>query len=291
MVIIKTIKELTEYVERAARSGVKTGLVPTMGALHDGHLSLVDRSEKENDITIVSLFVNPIQFNNPDDLTNYPRKEEEDFRLLAQRGVDMVFAPSIEEIYPEGLENAVEKKFNLGKAAEVMEGRYRPGHFQGVANIVSRLFQLCRPTRAYFGMKDFQQIIVIRNMIQSEGIDVEIVACPIKRHEDGLAFSSRNMLLTEDQRRAAPEIYDTLSKSVEFSKTHSVEETRRFVISSLDAVPGFKVEYFEIVDASNLLPVEDWEETRFIVGCITVYVGKIRLIDNIFYRGEKEFIE
>lgn len=286
MLIIKSVSELTEYVEKGKRTGVKSGLVPTMGALHEGHLSLVRRSKADNDITIVSLFVNPIQFNNPDDLQSYPRQEEEDYKLLAREGVDVVFAPTEKDIYPEGIEGAREKVYDLGTASEVMEGKYRPGHFQGVANVVSRLFRLCRPTRAYFGMKDFQQIVVIRNMIQSEGIDVEIVACPIKRGDDGLALSSRNQLLTESQRKAAPEIYSTLLESVDYSATHTVAETQKFVVDNLNNVPGFKVEYFEIVDGETLLPVETWEESEYVVGCITVYVGKIRLIDNIFYRGK-----
>ena len=286
MLIIKSVSELTEYVEKGKRTGVKSGLVPTMGALHEGHLSLVRRSKADNDLTIVSLFVNPIQFNNPDDLQSYPRQEEEDYKLLAREGVDVVFAPTEKDIYPEGIEGAREKVYDLGAASEVMEGKYRPGHFQGVANVVSRLFRLCRPTRAYFGMKDFQQIVVIRNMIQSEGIDVEIVACPIKRGDDGLALSSRNQLLTESQRKAAPEIYSTLLESVDYSATHTVAETQKFVVDNLNNVPGFKVEYFEIVDGETLLPVETWEESEYVVGCITVYVGKIRLIDNIFYRGK-----
>lgn len=283
MHIIETVSELLTYVESCRQRGVKTGLVPTMGALHAGHLSLVKRSREENDVTIVSIFVNPTQFNNPTDLATYPRQPEEDFRLLAREGVDMVFAPSEDEIYPDGFDKT--RRFRLGEVAEVMEGKYRPGHFQGVALVVNRLFELCRPTRAYFGMKDFQQIAVIREMLKSEGLDVEIVACPIKREESGLALSSRNQLLTETQRKEASAIHAILKESLEFARTHGVEATRTWVVNRLDAKEGFKVEYFEIVDGETLLPVEEWDEAKYIVGCITVYVGKIRLIDNIEYKG------
>lgn len=282
MQIIEKVSELLTYVENGKRKGLKTGLVPTMGALHEGHLSLVKRSKQDSDITIVSLFVNPLQFNNPDDLKTYPRQPEEDFNLLAREGVDVVFAPSIDEIYPQGFNR--EKIFELGHFAEVMEGKFRPGHFQGVALVVNRLFQLCRPTYAYFGMKDFQQIAVIREMIRNEGLEVEIIPCPIVREESGLALSSRNKLLDENKRREASAIYKTLLASKEYAASHSVEETIKFVIDSLNEREGFKVEYFEIVDASTLLPVEEWSEAERIVGCVTVYVGKVRLIDNIEYK-------
>lgn len=283
MQIIEKVSELLTYVENGKRKGLKTGLVPTMGALHKGHLSLVKRSKQDNDVTIVSLFVNPVQFNNPTDLATYPRQQEEDFKLLAQEGVDVVFAPTVEEIYPEDFDK--NRKFDLGKTAEVMEGIYRPGHFQGVALVVNRLFELCRPTHAYFGMKDFQQIAVIRAMVQKEGLDVEIIACPIVREESGLAFSSRNQLLEEQDKESAPEIFQTLNESKEYSLTHSVEETRQWVSDRINSKENFKLEYFEIVDGETLLPVEEWDEAQYIVGCITVYLGKVRLIDNIVYKG------
>ena len=283
MQIIEKVSELLTYVENGKRKGLKTGLVPTMGALHKGHISLVKRSKQDNDVTIVSLFVNPVQFNNPTDLATYPRQQEEDFKLLAQEGVDVVFAPTVEEIYPEDFDR--NRKFDLGKTAEVMEGIYRPGHFQGVALVVNRLFELCRPTHAYFGMKDFQQIAVIRAMVQKEGLDVEIIACPIVREESGLAFSSRNQLLEEQDKESAPEIFQTLNESKEYSLTHSVEETRQWVSDRINSQENFKLEYFEIVDGETLLPVEEWDEAQYIVGCITVYLGKVRLIDNIVYKG------
>lgn len=282
MQIIRSVSDLVSLVGKTLDNGNSIGLVPTMGALHDGHLSLVSRAVKENDVTIVSVFVNPTQFNNPVDLATYPRKEEDDFRLLEGAGASAVFAPSVEEMYPDG--TVSDHVFDLGTAAEVMEGKYRPGHFQGVAQVVSRLFRLCRPTRAYFGEKDFQQIAVIRNMVASENIDVQIVPVPILRADDGLALSSRNALLTPEQRKVAPEIHAALAYSVVYSREHSVMATHDTVVERINALPFLEVEYFEIVDGKTLLPIEDWEESSDIVGCITVYCGKVRLIDNIRYR-------
>lgn len=284
MIILRTVNDVRSYVSTQRGRGASIGLVPTMGALHSGHLSLVEKAVAENAVVIASVFVNPTQFNNPDDLASYPRNEEEDFRLLSAAGVSAVFAPSVEEIYPGGPSSHCGHVFDLGMAAEVMEGKYRPGHFQGVAQIVSLLFRITEPDRAYFGEKDFQQIAVIRNMVKSEGINVDIVACPIKRADDGLALSSRNSLLTSEQRAIAPEIYSALNDSVEYSRSHSVRATHDTVVERLDAVPGLQVEYFEIVDGRTLAPVEEWEESPWIVGCITVYCGKVRLIDNIAYR-------
>lgn len=282
MQIIRKVSELEQFVGSSLGKGKTIGFVPTMGALHDGHLSLVKRAVAENDVAIASVFVNPTQFNNPTDLATYPRDEESDFRLLAQEGATAVFAPSVEEMYPQGTES--DHVFRLGTAAEVMEGKFRPGHFQGVAQVVSRLFRLVRPTRAYFGEKDFQQIAVIRNMVESEHIDVEIVPVPIKRASDGLALSSRNALLTPGQREVAPGIHAALADSVEYSKDHTVEATRGMVVDRINAIPCMKVEYYEIVDGRTLLPVEEWSESPDVVGCITVYCGDVRLIDNIRYK-------
>lgn len=291
MRIIRTVLDLENYIAEARAKGHSIGLVPTMGALHEGHLSLVERAVADNDTALVSVFVNPTQFNNPRDLATYPRDEESDFRLLAGAGASAVFAPTPEEIYPGWPDPVAPKVYDLGTAAEVMEGKYRPGHFQGVAQVVSRLFELCRPDRAYFGEKDFQQIAVIRNMIKSEGIKVEIVACPIRRGDDGLALSSRNALLSPEGRKEAPEIHRILAQSVDYSKSHSVRATHDSVTEALDANPMLEVEYYEIVDGRTLLPVEEWEESDWIVGCITVYCGdaaepekRVRLIDNITYR-------
>lgn len=282
MQIIRTVSDLESFVDKTLGNGKTIGLVPTMGALHEGHLSLVRKAVEENDVVLVSVFVNPTQFNNPTDLATYPRDEENDFKLLTKAGATAVFAPSVEEMYPDGTKS--DHVFDLGTAADVMEGKFRPGHFQGVAQVVSRLFRLCRPTRAYFGEKDFQQIAVIRNMVASEHIDVQLVPVPIKRADDGLALSSRNALLTEEQRKIAPEIHATLAYSVEYSKEHSVQATHDTVVERLNAMPELEVEYFEIVDGRTLLPVDEWSESPDIVGCITVYCGKVRLIDNIRYK-------
>ena len=273
---------MTQYTVRQRDRGASVGFVPTMGALHEGHMSLVHQAVKENTVVVVSVFVNPIQFNNQDDFEKYPRTEEDDFKLLAAAGVDAVFAPTAEEMYPE---SEVEKKeYSLGRVADVMEGKFRPGHFQGVARVLDILFRLVNPRRAYFGEKDFQQIAVVRNLVKAEGLGVEIVACPIKRASDGLALSSRNSRLDEEQRKLAPEIYAALKYSVEYSKEHSVKATHDTVVERIEAIPGMRVEYFEIVDARTLEPIEEWEESNWIVGCITVYCGEIRLIDNISYR-------
>ena len=282
MKIIRKVAELEDFIADARAHGQKVGLVPTMGALHDGHLSLVKKAVSENEVAVASVFVNPTQFNNPDDLATYPRNEEADFRLLEEAGISAVFAPSVEEIYPAGADEG--HVFDLGEVAEVMEGKFRPGHFQGVAQIVSKLFRLVAPDRAYFGEKDFQQIAVIRRMAATEGIDVDIVACPICREEDGLALSSRNALLRPEERKVAPGIHEALAESVEYSHDHSLQATHDSVVERINAIPFCEVEYFEIVDGQTLKHLEDWDDSDEIVGCITVYCGKVRLIDNIRYK-------
>ena len=283
MKILRTVKDLKEFTLSLKSEGKTVGLVPTMGALHAGHISLVDRAVADNDATIVSVFVNPTQFNNPADLATYPRNEQADFELLEKANATAVFAPSVEEIYPEG-ESEQTHVFDLGSVAEVMEGKFRPGHFQGVAQIVSKLFRMVEPTYAYFGEKDFQQIAVIRRMAMTEGIDINIVSCPIKREDDGLAMSSRNVRLTESQRATAPGIYATLKYSLEYSQAHSVAATHDTVVERINALPECEVEYFSIVDGITLQPIEEWTDSEYIVGCITVYCGDVRLIDNITYR-------
>ncbi|MBR5787358.1 MAG: pantoate--beta-alanine ligase [Muribaculaceae bacterium] len=283
MKILRTVKDLKEFTLSLKNEGKTVGLVPTMGALHAGHISLVDRAVADNDATIVSVFVNPTQFNNPADLATYPRNEQADFELLEKANATAVFAPSVEEIYPEG-ESEQTHVFDLGSVAEVMEGKFRPGHFQGVAQIVSKLFRMVEPTYAYFGEKDFQQIAVIRRMAMTEGIDINIVSCPIKREDDGLAMSSRNVRLTESQRAIAPGIYAALKYSLEYSQAHSVAATHDTVVERINALPECEVEYFSIVDGITLQPIEEWTDSEYIVGCITVYCGDVRLIDNITYR-------
>lgn len=280
MRVVKTISELKSLISGYKQENKAVGLVPTMGALHAGHKSLVDRARKENDIVVVSVFVNPTQFNNKQDLATYPRTEERDCALLEAAGCDVVFMPAVEEVYPE----PDNRQFDLGAVAEVMEGAHRPGHFNGVAQIVSKLFGFVEPDRAYFGEKDFQQIAVIRKMVQLEGFKLQIVACPIKREDDGLALSSRNVRLTAEQRQLAPNIYRVLKESCNFAKSHTVAETEKFVVDSLNALPQMEVEYYSIVDALTMQPVSDWADADSITGCITVYCGEVRLIDNIAYK-------
>ncbi|TFU94081.1 pantoate--beta-alanine ligase [Barnesiella sp. WM24] len=280
MKIIRTVRELKDAVNALKAEGKSVGLVPTMGALHDGHISLVEQARRDNDAVVVSVFVNPTQFNNPDDLRTYPRTEDADCRRLEAAGVDFAFIPSVEEMYPE----PDTRVFELGDVAAVMEGAMRPGHFNGVAQVVSRLFAMVNPDRAYFGEKDFQQIAVIRRMVELEKFAIEIVSCPIKRESDGLAMSSRNVRLSARQREVAPNIYRILKESVEAKASGlSLEETKRKVIEEINAYPEMEVEYYEIVNADDMQPVGDWNDCRQAVGCITVYLGDVRLIDNIKY--------
>ena len=280
MRVVNTISELKSLISGYKQENKTVGLVPTMGALHAGHKSLVDRARKENDIVVVSVFVNPTQFNNKQDLATYPRTEERDCAHLEAAGCDVVFMPAVEEVYRE----PDNRQFALGAVAEVMEGAHRPGHFNGVAQIVSKLFGFVEPDRAYFGEKDFLQIAVIRKMVQLEGFKLQIVACPIKREDDGLALSSRNVRLTAEQRQLAPNIYRVLKESCNFAKSHTVAETEKFVVDSLNALPQMEVEYYSIVDALTMQPVSDWADADSITGCITVYCGEVRLIDNIAYK-------
>lgn len=257
-----------------------------MGALHDGHISLVERARRENDIVIVSVFVNPTQFNNPADLATYPRTEEADCERLRAAGVDYAFIPTVEEIYPE----PDTRVFDLGAVAEVMEGPMRPGHFNGVAQIVSKLFAWAHPSRAYFGEKDFQQIAVIRRMAEVAGFsDIDIVSCPICRADDGLALSSRNVRLTPEQRAAAPGIYRVLRESLNvMADGATVGETEQWVTDRINALPFMRVEYFTIVDGRTMQPITSWGETDYAAGCITVYCGDVRLIDNITYKTPQD---
>ena len=279
MNIYKTAEELRSFVTEERKQGHRIAFVPTMGALHEGHLSLVRRALKENDCCIVSVFVNPTQFNNPRDLETYPRTLDADSHLLASIGTTALFVPEVETIYPE----PDTRVFHVGAVAEVMEGKYRPGHFNGVMQVVSRLFDLVQPDCAYFGEKDFQQIAVLRAMAREIKSPVEIIACPIVREEDGLARSSRNTLLSEEGRAQAPNIYRILSESRTWSKELSPKEVIERTTQLLDAIPTLRVEYFEIVDADTLQPITRWEDSPKPHGCITVYCGEVRLIDNIAY--------
>lgn len=279
MIIIRTVRELQAAMQQHRDQGQSIGLVPTMGALHQGHLSLMNRAREDNEIVVASVFVNPTQFNNPDDLRTYPRTEEADCQAMESVGVDYAFIPTVEEIYPE----PDTRVFDLGPVAEVMEGAMRPGHFNGVAQIVSKLFAWTLPTRAYFGEKDYQQIAVIRKMAELEGFEFEIVACPILRHEDGLAMSSRNVRLSPEQRGIAPMIRKVLLESLELKDAKTVSEVKQFVVEKIDSVNGLTTEYYEIVDSKTMQPIAEWTDAETAVGCVTVYCGEVRLIDNITY--------
>ncbi len=253
-----------------------------MGALHEGHVSLVKRSVQENDITVVSVFVNPTQFNDKNDLEKYPRTLEADCQLLEANGATLVFAPTVDEVYPE----PDTRQFSYPPTDQVMEGAFRPGHFNGVCQVVSKLFMFVEPDRAYFGEKDFQQIAVIKAMVKDQGYPLEICPCPIVREKDGLAMSSRNTLLTDEERNIALNISKTLFASQEYAKTHTLEQTKAWAVDTINAVEGLRVEYYEIVDGDSLASLTSWDDSDYIVGCITVFCGSIpvRLIDNIRYK-------
>lgn len=278
--VLTTVNEVKNIVNKLKKEGKQIGFVPTMGALHQGHISLVEKAVKENDVAIVSVFVNPTQFNDKNDLKNYPRTPEKDTNLLDNAGVKFVFMPSETEMYPK----SDTRIFDFGMLDKVMEGKFRPGHFNGVAQVVSKFFQIVQPDRAYFGQKDFQQLTIIRKMVKLLNLNVEIVGCPIVRGTDGLALSSRNKLLSEAHREAAPSIYKTLSESRNLTVTFNVKDLTDWVISTINKNPLLKVEYYEIVNAETLEPINNWNDAKHVVGCITVWAGNVRLIDNIIYK-------
>ena len=284
MQIITTKLELSNQMAACIRQGKSIGFVPTMGALHAGHASLVKQACAENAVCVVSVFVNPTQFNNKEDLLKYPRNIKKDAELLADLGVDFVFAPTPEEMYSQK-EMQQEFAFDFAGLDQVMEGKMRPGHFNGVVQVVSRLFDLVQPTRAYFGEKDFQQLAIIHHMVERSSLSerytgLKIVDCPIVRENSGLAMSSRNERLSEQEKQTAVTISQTLFASLQWAKTASVKEVQQRVIDTINAVDGLEVEYYEIVDKNTLQPTEVWDNA---VGCVTVYCGPVRLIDNIRY--------
>jgi len=280
MKIIYTIQELQAELEQFRREGKQIGFVPTMGALHAGHISLVERSVQGNDVTVVSIFVNPTQFNDPGDLQKYPRTLEADCTLLSTVGTTIVFAPDVKEIYPE----PDTRQFDYAPLDTVMEGRFRPGHFNGVCQVVSKLFDAVLPDRAYFGEKDFQQLAIIREMVRRMQYPVEIIGCAIVREDDGLAMSSRNTRLSAEERKIALKISATLFKSRTFAESHTLSETKAWTEATIEAVEGLRLEYFEIVDGNTLQNIANWQDAPFVVGCITVFCGDVRLIDNITYK-------
>lgn len=280
MKLVQTIQELQTELNALRSMGKTIGLVPTMGALHDGHASLVTRAVAENDVVVVSDFVNPTQFNDKNDLVKYPRTLEADCALLDKVGATFVFAPSVDEIYPE----PDTRQFSYAPLDTVMEGAFRPGHFNGVCQIVSKLFMIVEPDNAYFGEKDFQQLAIIREMVKQMQFKLQIVGCPIIREADGLALSSRNARLSAKERENALNISQTLFKSRVYAETHTVAETQKMVEDAIAAAEGLQLEYFEIVDGNTLQRISNWEDTTYVVGCITAFCGEVRLIDNIKYK-------
>jgi pantoate--beta-alanine ligase len=272
------ISEMTKAVRKEHRAGRSIGFVPTMGALHDGHLSLIRESRKANDITVCSIFVNPIQFNNKKDLEKYPRNLNEDLRLLQSAGCDYVFIPENKEIYPDG---TPDMEINFGTLDKVLEGKFRPGHFKGVAIIVKRLFEIITPDNAYFGKKDYQQLLIIRHLVSTFQIPVQIHACPTFREPDGLAMSSRNLQLTIGEREMASMICQTLCKVKDKAGHLPVKELRQWAIKKISSNPAFTVEYFEIVDKNDLHVLENWKEKENAIACTAVFLGDVRLIDNM----------
>lgn len=279
MIIFETVSDLQKAILPLKEVGKSVGFVPTMGALHEGHVSLVRKSIEQNDITVVSIFVNPTQFNNKEDLVKYPRTLDKDSALLKDIGADFIFAPNVNEVYPE----PDTRQFDFGLLDKVMEGKFRPGHFNGVAQVVSRLFDIVKPDRAYFGEKDFQQLAIIRDMVKQYAFPIEIIPMPIVREESGLAKSSRNQRLSKEEKEDAVAICRALYKSKESIDEYSVQETCRNVVDEINSIPSLTVEYFEIVDGDSLQSINNWSDTSYAVGCITVFCGEVRLIDNITY--------
>jgi len=277
MKITKTIQETKETIKRAKSQGLSTGFVPTMGALHKGHLELIKRAKAENDFVSCSIFVNPIQFNKKEDLKNYPRKIEDDINKLKELGCDLVFNPSVEEMYPEP-DNT---KYDFGNLEKVMEGKHRPGHFNGVAVVVKKLFNIIEPDKSYFGEKDFQQLAIIKALTKKLNLAVEIVPCPTIRELDGLAMSSRNSRLTRDEREIAPMIYQALKNVNKTASEKSVNELKKNFNESIAKYPKMKIEYFEISNIDDLSSVKEFQKGKKYVACTAVFLGNVRLIDNI----------
>jgi len=277
MLVYRTKNDLTGHLLSLQKEGKTIGLVPTMGALHQGHASLVEKANGENDIVVVTIFVNPTQFNDPSDLDHYPRTLDQDLDMLRRLEADLVFVPSVKEMYPE----EETQTFDLGTLDKVMEGKHRKGHFNGVAQIVSKLFQLIRPNRAYFGQKDFQQLVIIRRLKEILKLDMSIVSCPIIREKDGLAMSSRNVRLSKEERKLAPFLYETLMQAKKKTDALSPSQLKGWVILQFKKQTLLELEYFEIVEDKGLMPIKEWSEEVNKVGCLAVQLGRVRLIDNL----------
>jgi pantoate--beta-alanine ligase len=279
MQVFDKITAIQTRIVELKKEGNNIGFVPTMGALHDGHISLIEQCAIDNDITVASIFVNPIQFNNKNDLKNYPRTLDEDLKKLDDAGCDIVFVPSVEEMYPE----EETQKYSFGALETVMEGKFRPGHFNGVAVVVKKLFDIVMPDNAYFGKKDFQQLAIIKSLVKQINYNINIVACETKREDDGLAMSSRNTLLSNERRLSATKISEALFKSVEIKQNKSVTDTKEFIVNYISDDANLEVEYVEIVDSNTLQPIENWIDTDEATVCVAIINGNVRLIDNLQY--------
>lgn len=277
MIVFEKIAELREHLSEVRKNGKVVGFVPTMGALHDGHLALINRSKSCTDYTVCSIFVNPIQFNNPDDLKKYPRNLEKDSALLEKANCDLVFFPSVEEMYPDEIID----HYDFGQLERVMEGAHRPGHFNGVAIVVKKFLEIIEPDKAFFGEKDFQQLMIVKELVRIEGMKAEIVPCPIIREPDGLAMSSRNARLNDEERKAAPVIYNSLSQISNLKKSNSLDQVKNYIIENINRSGILKVEYIDIANAANLEIIDKWpDKPLHLVACIAVNAGSVRLIDN-----------
>lgn len=279
MYIFPTVESLQTWLNHQKSEGKVIGFVPTMGALHKGHLSLVKQAKEQSDITVVSIFVNPTQFNDPGDLKRYPRKDEEDITLLKKEKVDAVFFPSVEEMYPEG--TAIKRHYDFGDLAKVMEGEHRAGHFEGVAQVVNLLLDHVQPNKLFMGQKDFQQVAIIRKLIEIEEKEIELIACPTIRESDGLAMSSRNALLTESERPQAPKIQEALLMLKAAYKKETLAEAIQKAIAHIELNTDMQVEYLIVSDIKNLQAVSSWDDAQELVACTAVHLGKVRLIDNV----------
>lgn len=279
MKVLKTITEYEYFRKNQIAEGMSTGFVPTMGALHEGHLSLVKKAGELSDVVIVSIFVNPNQFNDPNDLKNYPRDIDSDIRLLSNQRVDAVFTPDVDEVYPA----PDTRQFDFGPMEKVMEGEHRPGHFNGVAQVVSRLFDIIQPDKAFFGQKDFQQLAIIHELVRKLKLNIEIIPCPIIREPGGLAMSSRNQLLSKEEKQHAENISKTLFRARELKNELSLAALKKWAIESLNKDPLIDVEYFEIVDTKSLMACKNWKDPGEKIACVAIKIGRIRLIDNIIF--------
>lgn len=277
MEVLNNIKSVHNLIVKLKKTGKTIGFVPTMGALHQGHISLVEQSLKENDFTLVSVFINPTQFNNSEDLKKYPITTDNDIEILKKHGADAVYFPKVEDIYPNGLTS---EHYEFDGLEMQMEGKFRPGHFDGVATVIRRFFEIVQPLNAYFGEKDFQQLRIVQELVKNFHLPIQIVPVTIKREEDGLAMSSRNVRLTESQRKESPIIYQILLQAKEYLKNHSIEETKKFVEEKFKET-SFELEYFEIADEKNLLPAKEKLKDQKLRAFIAVFADEVRLIDNL----------